>query len=143
MPRHSLRTLVILKFVPAVLCGLLLVAWAVSMDREFGAIWQAGRGHLGIACDYATLHLWNDTQITLSTRLFSGRHHPDFPSRSARWSGRWSTHAGPPRSLVCIPLPLLLTLLAPVAAGVFMRFPLWSYFAWTAIVAAELAYYLR
>jgi hypothetical protein len=23
------------------------------------------------------------------------------------------------------------------------RFPLWSYFVWTALVAAELAYYLR
>lgn len=43
------------------------------------------------------------------------------------------------------PIPVLLTLVSPIAVGCLtrFRFPLWSYFAWTALVAAELAYYLR
>jgi hypothetical protein len=38
----------------------------------------------------------------------------------------------------------LLTVLATLAIGPFVRFrfPLWSYFAWTALIAIELAYYL-
>jgi hypothetical protein len=44
-----------------------------------------------------------------------------------------------------LPFLLLLTLLLPPAVGPFthFRFPLWSYFAYTALLAAELAYYLR
>jgi hypothetical protein len=38
---------------------------------------------------------------------------------------------------------LLITAIFPVALGFRFRFPLWSYFAWTALIAAELAYYLR
>jgi hypothetical protein len=46
--------------------------------------------------------------------------------------------------LVC-PIVFAITLLLPFAVAPFtrFRFPLWSYFAWTALVAAELAYYLR
>jgi hypothetical protein len=47
--------------------------------------------------------------------------------------------------LVACPTSLLLTLSLPLGMSHFthFRFPLWSYFAWTALVAAELAYYLR
>jgi hypothetical protein len=42
-------------------------------------------------------------------------------------------------------LPFLVTLTGPLAIGPFnrFRFPLWSWFAFTALVAVELAYYLR
>jgi hypothetical protein len=38
-----------------------------------------------------------------------------------------------------------MTFAFPLAIGPFtrFRFPLWSYFAWTALLTAELAYYLR
>jgi hypothetical protein len=44
-----------------------------------------------------------------------------------------------------LPIPMLISLFLPAGAGplVNFRFPLWSYFAWTALLAAELAYYLR
>jgi hypothetical protein len=40
---------------------------------------------------------------------------------------------------------MILTVLLPLAIGCRnrFRFPLWSYFAWTALAAAEFAYYLR
>ena len=43
------------------------------------------------------------------------------------------------------PIPLLCTLILPLAAGPFLsfRFRLWQYLAYTALVAVELAYYLR
>ena len=47
--------------------------------------------------------------------------------------------------LFACPISCLLTWLLPFAVSPFtrFRFPLWSYFAWTALIAAELAYYLR
>jgi hypothetical protein len=46
---------------------------------------------------------------------------------------------------IYIPIPMVLAVLTPLAVGPFtqFRFPLCSYFAWTALVAVELAYYLR
>ena len=44
-----------------------------------------------------------------------------------------------------VPIVLLITLVAPLAVGPFLsfRFRLWHYLAYTALVALELAYYLR
>jgi hypothetical protein len=46
---------------------------------------------------------------------------------------------------VFVPIPLLITALLPLAIGPFIsfRFRLWHYLAYTALVAVELAYYLR
>jgi hypothetical protein len=51
----------------------------------------------------------------------------------------------PPINEAALPIPVMLTLVIPLSVAPFtrFRFPLWSYFAWTALVAAELAYYLR
>jgi hypothetical protein len=44
-----------------------------------------------------------------------------------------------------IPIPMAVSFVFPFIVAPFtrFRFPLWSYFAWTALVAVELAYYLR
>ena len=47
--------------------------------------------------------------------------------------------------MIYIPIAWLITFMLPFALGCLtrFRFPLWSYFVWTALIAAELAYYLR
>lgn len=45
---------------------------------------------------------------------------------------------------LCFSFPILfwLTLLAPLSLDPFIEYPLWYYLAYTALIAAELAYYL-
>ena len=49
------------------------------------------------------------------------------------------------RHAVRVPFPLLITAMIPLAIGPFLcfRFRLWQYLAYMALVAVELAYYLR
>ena len=60
------RALAILKYVPAVLCGLLVVAWVVSVPVSFGV--QCGHTHAG--CDFGSLgFLYNSTATPVPARL--------------------------------------------------------------------------
>jgi hypothetical protein len=56
-------------------------------------------------------------------------------------------NAEPPPLIVEVAIPLLLCMtgLFPLAVGPFIsfRFQIWHYLAYTALVAVELAYYLR
>jgi hypothetical protein len=70
-----------------------------------------------------------------------------------RWLGKFNYVCGLiaprigfiPLTKASVPIPFLLAVVLPFAAAscTRFRFPLWSYFAWTALLAAELAYYLR
>jgi hypothetical protein len=59
-----------------------------------------------------------------------------YPQKLGGFNRGWYLH---------VPLVVLLTLVATTAAAQHwrFRFPLWSCFAYTALIAAELAYYLR
>jgi hypothetical protein len=144
------RALAILKYVPAVLCGLLVVAWVVSVFASFGASFQ----QRGFNCKFATLKFWNypewndygigielleSTDYDTFREFHRGRYVTGLLGRQTQYVNDVAAHD------YSIPIPGILTLLAPVALGPFtrFRFPLWSYFAGTALVAAELAYYLR
>jgi hypothetical protein len=139
------RALGILKYVPAVLCGLLGVGWVVS------------------AAGGVTARFDPDLDTMLATGLSDDcfwilyRRPHAFPF----WLNGYSFQK--PRKLrlecsdkedlkhrrdwfyVSVPIPGILIALSPISIGCLtrFRFPLWSYFAWTALVAAELAYYLR
>jgi hypothetical protein len=142
------RALAILKYVPAVLCGVLVVAWAVTL--LYIIEWRVSRVY--VTCYDGTVEIgllppgrlrpdgswaefsldWNDSDRSGMAGRFcqypASRH---FPSTIGPCTG--------------VPISVLVTgLLVPcIAAFIRFRFPLWSYFAWTALVAAELAYYLR
>jgi hypothetical protein len=139
----------ILKYTPAVVIGLLVVAWMVSVfsyskiavgfGRHFvNAIF--GIGSLSVSCwklDQPT-ELDFHSAASLTERGFS----------LEQVSGYMRFGAMPnSNELFALTLPFPLTIVAflPLAVGPFIsfRFRLWHYLAYTALVALELAYYLR
>jgi hypothetical protein len=139
------RRLAILKYVPAVLCGLLVVAWVVSpfwyLWIDFGCCHRIiamhiCRGALDIQCEGSTHQLGTiidsgfNRDVWDVLRNFTGWILVDSDRKFLR---------------IVLPFSLLISLAFPFALAPFtrFRFPLWSYFAWIGLLAAELAYYLR
>jgi hypothetical protein len=140
------RALAILKYVPAVLCGLLVVAWVVSCWFEWRFSVPLSATHeMALSCASGTLTL---------------AHIPDYPTfrlslhSTGDYIGGWlgcamliyptNDDQVQIRMMYC-PIPACITLLLPLAVGPFVGFrcSLCFCFAWTALIAAELAYYLR
>ena len=145
----------IAKYVPAALCGLLVMVWLTSVFSSFGVIYRwprsgNGPGRGAVTISLGTIVLWYHTDSTsppqaaafpnsrgeiLSLRCLGAVKFYDIRHRDglARSTSLW------------LPIPVLLTFLLPVAIGCLnrFRFSLWSWFVWTALVAAELAYYLH
>jgi hypothetical protein len=148
------RALASLKYVPAVLCGLLVVAWPVSWFVAAGVSYRFGNGQVNLEIWGSHLdYVYNRTKQP-QTRLSAEWTKPLLDRRYLL--GHLTHVATPPhnqfvggrvyfRRGIFLPLPLLITVLLPLSIAPFtrFRFPLWSYFAWTALLAAELAYYLR
>lgn len=139
-----------LKYVPAVLCGVLVVAWLVNFIGWFGIFMDLHDRELHATANAGSLVLVNI------------KFKPQPPS--LRFVFRWreqklsyeplgklqvvigdESNLGVGSMYLLFPIPLAVTLLSFVAIAPFIhyRFPLWSYFVWTALVAAELAFYLR
>jgi hypothetical protein len=133
------RALAILKYVPAVLCGLLVVAWVVSIVGSLNYVVNE-RGLSAVRGSLA-FRGFKQKQAGLGFQLGEGSRE------SSIGALRWGyTEFNDRRNfrVFFFPIPLILTCIAPPAAACLgYRFPLWSYFAWTALVAAELAFYLR
>jgi hypothetical protein len=145
------RALAILKYVPAVLCGLLVVAWFAGGFVELGFAFTCPRP-------------WS-SRFNRVVVIGGGSIQWDYRDRSEgffmdelgqldkrdallRFGGRFEFHQYQGDSYpydASIPISWIVTGLLPLSVGILnrFRFPLWSYFAWTALVAAELAYYLR
>jgi hypothetical protein len=126
----------ILKYTPVVVMGLLVVAWVVSRWRT---IWYpisvpGLRDYLVfVVCDSSIAVTFERNPNPLEgpyvwPYIFGGPNHP---------LGALEKN--------CMPIPLLINTWLPLAIGPFIsfRFRLWHYLAYTALVAVELAYYLR
>lgn len=140
---HPLRR--ILKYTPALVLGLLVVAWVVSGFRGIGyrnksRTWEAGVNFSTVVVNVSNSSItigptgWFALPSRFHLNRFIGRYQSLFRQHGEIWFR--SSH---------IPIPLLSTALFPLAIGPFVsfRFRLWHYLAYTALVAAELAYYLR
>jgi hypothetical protein len=156
------RALAVLKCLPAALCGLLVVAWVVSLFVEVAVEYQFGSGRWSVypvdgdlnlhvvqsVGDHANLYGntigWSVRTLGRVDRFhFVGHFIGGYDKLYFQEPDSYEDDVS---HLYCsLPIPLLLTVLLPLASGCLsrFRFPLWSYFAWTALVAAELAYYLR
>lgn len=150
------RGLAILKYVPAALCGLLVVAWAVSWFAGWGFMANLPRYLIGSGFCEVTIG-----RSSISGYALVGPGYGAFPDWISVTYGHptnindflgnsfYLTRNRVFRPGIAIefgfPTPLILTTLMPFSIAPFtrFRFPLWSYFAWTALIAAELAYYLR
>jgi len=132
----------ILKYTPAVVLGLLVIVWMASC---FGAVmfifkWQSQRLHL--TCGAGNVTFGTVLGPYATPKLIAGLY----------WEFHWQDMTGnlvvqtSPKSLhIQVPQLFLITAVLPLAAGPFLsfRFRLWHYLAYTALVAVELAYYLR
>lgn len=147
----------ILKYSPAVVLGLLVVAWIAGLLGQLTVTYsRPGGANLTIESASATLGL---THVTSQPSLGGLPVENDSGARwqtSATWPGtrdlfgafktrRYQTCFGGVVRGVQVPLPVVAAALLPLAFGSLrsFRFRLWHYLAFTAIVAVELAYYLR
>jgi hypothetical protein len=135
------RARAILKYIPALLCGLLVVVWVVNLYGTFGVTLPSSTNErLGASFHFSDFTVWKSTNQ--KNAWFWSPHNEDQHNEATeKWLGQLTWEKSD--SEVSIPIALLITVFLPVALGCLFRFPLWSYFAWTALVAAELAYYLR
>ena len=143
------RALAILKYVPAVLCGLVTAVWIASWFGWYD-VYPAENTVITVKYGGVELHRYRD----YTNNAWAEPRGRNVGLLSMGWLGDFDyatreQHVG--RNQWCsehhfrMPIPVFFPVLLPVAVGCFtrFRFPLWSYFAWTALVAAELAYYLR
>jgi hypothetical protein len=149
----------ILKYTPAVVLGLLVVAWVVSRFGMFG--WSLRPTYnqdvirfYGVAEGSLHVSHHNYGKFQQDTGWYwlggCGRSviapFPGSETTYVRIPGPYHPEGrGAVGVIVRIPIPLLLTAILPLAIGPFVsfRFRLWHYLAYTALVAVELAYYLR
>jgi hypothetical protein len=127
----------ILKYTPAVVMGLLVVAWVVSPFVGF-ALGRNGANRfvLEVSGGDVWFYPWSTNHVIGGTNYMW--FTPPHPTYSARFQS-------PTWFIIGFPLPFLLTLMVPISIGSFtcFRFRLWHYLAYTALVAVELAFYLR
>ena len=134
----------ILKYTPAVVLGLLVVAWVVSVF--FVAILaepsthRAGEGW-SVELQYGSIMYHHFPEYQMGRQWIFNRN-PNLYFRSSFGS---LYAVSEPFPQLHVPIPLLITLVLPLAIGPFIRFRfrLWHYLAYTALVAVELAYYLQ
>jgi hypothetical protein len=131
------RAVAILKYLPAVLCGLLVVAWVVSWCYFFG--YSTSGLSIGV-CD-GSFHC-NRGNFVSQGAYAERQIEQNFQTYLGEWHNKPHPLTGEPQAR--FPIPLILGAMLPISIAPFIRFrfPLWSYFAWTALVAVELAYYL-
>jgi hypothetical protein len=137
------RALAILKWFPAVVCGLLVVAWVVSTIFATGMFVPHLGGVTELQLDGGALAVTHYYPGVEGEFVFgTGDPRPDTVMGVLAF-GTDNTLA--PCLYAFVPVAVVITLLLPFAVGCLsrFRFPLWSYFVWTALVAAELAFYLR
>jgi len=140
----------ILKYTPAVVLGLLVVAWVVNLYGHFGYKLQFGKRYWQIDCRLQRFRIYvspfreSQKWFRLSPGWFWHQQIPALDKQSDLILG-WHAVGGEGASVLTLPLPLVLTAIFPLAIGPFIsfRFRLWHHLAYTAVVAVELAYYLR
>jgi hypothetical protein len=130
----------ILRYTPAAILGLLVAMWIatcltsleVNRGGRVSGGWGIGslfytRDGIGVDSVYMPFYFGISEE--------AGLHAGSF----------WYAHDGFRIMLLSLPIPLLISLAAPLAIGPFIafRFRLWHYLAYTALLAVELAYYLR
>ena len=141
----------ILKYTPAVVMALLTAAWVVSCFAMFGCCLDVSqrdsRGN-----QYQQLQVTFHRGSASVGQLASKRQLPPIfferrtaPSSLADTLGVFAADRPPLFRHALVPIAMLLAGLLPLAVGPFVsfRFRLWHYLAYTALVALELAFYLR
>ena len=132
-----------LKYTPAVVMVLLVVVWVGSVSRSFGISVNTPAARILLGCERGTLEVsWVPELVPDPWYIWA---EEPIPESALVGSMLYGITGNGTLSSVGLPVPLLLSALLPLAIGPFLsfRFRLWHYLAYTALVAIELAYYLR
>jgi hypothetical protein len=138
----------ILKYAPAVVMWLLVIGWVVSCFRSVGVVvtfpnkWEmiffVSCGNAGLVYEFPRYP--SDSLFLVHSRFWDLSLWRLLGSPQLIWSPQ-----GGKLYLIQVPFAALLTAGLPFTIGPVLsfRFRLWHYLAYTALVAVELAYYLR
>jgi hypothetical protein len=141
----------ILKYTPAVVLGLLVVAWVVSWFGVGSIRWPLAGYDFAFISGYGSIHL-HSIPSGVSPSFSPSCHFQGYKSSDIKFAAifgscgvRVQNFGGVDIVRLAFPYLGLLTGAMPIGAGPFIsfRFRLWHYLAYTALVAVELAYYLR
>jgi hypothetical protein len=127
----------ILKYTPAVVLGTLVVAWVLTQ----GGWMEFVSGKFVIALQHGSITgYWQESDRV----FFFGDFRQEWWFDNAPKLGHLRSADPLGSTGSWFPIPLLATLILPLAIGPFIsfRFRLWHYFAFLTIVAVELAFYL-
>lgn len=141
----------LLKYFPAFLSGLLVVSWLVSQFAWVATSYRLGTGDAAfILTDGMVMYIYCRPKVGWEPFVFDTTSDPAY---RRRYVGQLRyVHSAPPdhwlnsarfRRAVHLPIPMILTVLLPLAIGPFVRyrFPLWSWLAFITLISCELAYY--
>jgi hypothetical protein len=140
------------KYLPAVLCALLLFAWISSQFFSVQVAIPCGNGDVTLALHDGVLHY-----VYCRPPARWGSFHAEWLDDSTPRtyvSQLAYVRSGPPnhwlrsayfRRALHVPVPLAITALLPFAVGPFIRYryPLWSWFAIVVMLCGKLAFYVR
>lgn len=141
------RFLLLLKYFLAALSLALIVCWAYSVKYEFGYVHRTlhpnpmVRGYFGFANGtvgyslYPILKIFPEDFGFQSKRIWR-------PLDVGQVLGGFA-YQRQPWFVASVPICCVLTVLLPLTIGAWcrFRFQLWMYFAWTALIAAQAAYF--
>jgi hypothetical protein len=140
----------ILKYMPAVVLGLLVVAWVVSWFAYTGRWTRFENRHLEVEVSisdgsFVFLYLPNISHTDPSCWFLIRNEVRSHETVVGTLSGRLYYAQTTEHAFGEVPIPLAITPCFPLAIGPFLsfRFRLWHYLAYTALIALEIAYYLR
>jgi hypothetical protein len=140
----------ILKYAPTVVMWLLVVAWVTSLVGTYSLAFKLPSGKL--------MYTVGGSEGSLGGAFDSARwqergwywHRRSEPLNTQSLLGRFTAHRLYKQTFgnywyVGLPFSAPIKALAPLAIGPFIsfRFRVWQYLAYTALVAVQLAYYLR
>jgi hypothetical protein len=135
----------ILKYTPAVVVVLLMVAWLLTSFWQFGFNTRKSGSHdthYNFLCHSIFVCRLNAPVLKPGWFRYSRPVQPNTAESPQLSYRRFELERG---WEFRVPIVFAVSMLLPLAIGPFIafRFRIWHYLAYTAIIAIELAYYLR
>jgi hypothetical protein len=130
------------EYTPTVVMGLLIVTWVVGLIGQASVGRRSANRNEGVAISYGDLALLHHKRGYFDSG-FERHFKPEYTLKNIL--GGLAIDRSEFGFVVVVPIPLLITIMFPLVIGPFasFRFRIWHCLGYAALVALELAYYLR